>query len=118
MPCILIVDDDEDTREALRVFLQDEGFTARAAADGEEAIRQIASEDPPSLVFLDARMPRLDGQQVLDSLASRPALDGVPVVLVSADAASLAHRRAVAVLPKPYNLEDLMALVRRYCSVT
>lgn len=116
MSCILIVDDDEDTREALRVFLQDEGFAALAAADGEEAIRKISSADPPSLVFLDAKMPKLDGRQVLDSLASRPALDKVPVVLVSADASALAHHRAIAVLPKPYNLEDLMALVRKYCS--
>ena len=115
MPCILIVDDDEDTREALRAILRDEGFDARVAKDGEEAIVQITTQDAPSLVLLDTRLPKADGLQVLDAVEKRHELDSIPVVLVTGDSKPIGHRRAVAVLRKPYDLDDILRLARKFC---
>jgi CheY-like chemotaxis protein len=114
--CILVVDDDDDTREALRALLEDEGFAVRTAADGNGAISDLGGGDPPALVFLDASLPGPDGRKVLDWLGSRRDLDSVPVVLVTADPSGLAHERAVAVLRKPYDLDDLLRFARKFCS--
>ena len=117
MPCILIVDDDPAARYALHIILEGDGFDTRTAADGEAAVEEFTSPERPAFVLLDARMPKVDGMQVLDWLAQRPELDGIPVVLVSGDPRVVPHPRAVAILRKPYELGDLLQLARRFCVV-
>src|SRR5687767_8892496 len=58
---ILIVDDDEDTREFLHDLLVSEGYRVRASRGGEEALRQLAAPIPPSVLLLDIHMPAMDG---------------------------------------------------------
>ncbi len=85
MACILIVEDDEDTREALKDALADEGFDVRASSGAREAIAEVTRPDAPGLVLLDATMPGMSGAELLDWMGERKQLDRIPVVLVSAD---------------------------------
>ena len=116
MACILIVDDDEDTREALRDALAEEGFDVRLSADGREATAEVSRPDAPDLVLLDATMPGMSGEQLLDWMSERRELDGIPVVLVSGDARCKRHRRAAALLGKPYDLDVLLRVARELCT--
>ncbi|MBS1151108.1 MAG: two component, sigma54 specific, transcriptional regulator, Fis family [Myxococcaceae bacterium] len=64
MTRILVVDDEQNAREALRTILSEEGFEVAEAADGEEGLKQI-QEFHPSAVLCDVRMPKLDGISLL-----------------------------------------------------
>ncbi len=80
---ILIVDDDPDILELLKMSLEPEGYGVQTAGDGENAI-QRATIDPPDLILLDVMMPHKDGLQVIETLKTIEATKNVPVILVTA----------------------------------
>jgi two-component system nitrogen regulation response regulator NtrX len=114
---ILIVDDERDIRELVAGVLEDEGYTARTAADSDSALAAI-SERRPSLVLLDVWLQgsRLDGLDLLDVIKLRdPSL---PVLVISGhgnlDTAVAAIRRgAVDFIEKPFEAERLILMVAR-----
>jgi CheY-like chemotaxis protein len=81
---VLVVDDDEDTRELLRLWLEDAGTTVFQARDGMEALRKIAHV-LPSVILCDLRMPGLDGCSFVRRMHADLRLK-VPVVALTADA--------------------------------
>jgi len=112
---VLIVDDDESIRVMVERVLRREKYDVDSARDGFEAIERIAKNNY-SVILLDLMMPGLDGLGVLDYLEEhRPELGG-SVIIMSANlpAAADAHRlRKVArILPKPFDLNDLIAQIR------
>lgn len=66
---VLIVDDDEDTRDALRIAFEDEGHTVIEAADGMQALASLRASVSPLVVVLDLDLPKLDGIGVLQAVA-------------------------------------------------
>ncbi len=80
---ILIVEDHQTMREAMRLVLEPEGFDIREAADGPSALAAIR-EDPPDLVFLDLNIPGTSGSEVLSELKADPTTAGVRVIIVTA----------------------------------
>ena len=114
---ILVVDDERDIRELVAGVLEDEGYTARMAADSDAALAAIV-ERRPSLVLLDVWLQgsKLDGLELLDVLKAKdPTL---PVLVISGhgniDTAVAAIRRgAVDFIEKPFEAERLVLLVER-----
>ncbi len=114
---ILVVDDEQDIRELVAGVLEDEGYSARTAADADSALAACA-ERRPSLVLLDVYLKgsRLDGLDLLDEIKRRdPSL---PVLVISGhgniDTAVAAIRRgAVDFIEKPFEAEQLLLLVAR-----
>jgi two-component system nitrogen regulation response regulator NtrX len=114
---ILIVDDERDIRDLVAGVLEDEGYSARTAADSDSALAAI-SERRPSLVLLDVWLQgsRLDGLDLLDVIKARdPSL---PVLVISGhgnlDTAVAAIRRgAVDFIEKPFEAERLILMVAR-----
>ena len=80
---ILIVDDDERNRKLLGALLEAEGYTARAAASGEEALVAVARQ-LPDLILLDIMMPGIDGFEVARRLKADALTSAVPIVMVTA----------------------------------
>ena len=85
---VLVVDDDENTRELLSRILSDEGFSATSAEDGMAGLELIKStlndDDRPRLIVLDIEMPRMDGLQFLDAYSEQVAAEQqVPIVIFS-----------------------------------
>jgi CheY-like chemotaxis protein len=111
---ILIVEDDDDIREALAQILQLEGYVVREAANGREALDISAQHPTPSLILLDLMMPVMDGYQFRTEQMKDPSLSKVPVVVISADTSvheKMASFGAAAVLPKPISLDRLLRAV-------
>ncbi len=114
---ILIVDDEADIRELVAGVLEDEGYTARTAADSDSALAAIA-ERRPHLVLLDVFLKgsRLDGLEVLDEIkAQDPTL---PVLVISGHgnldtAVSAISRGATDFIEKPFEAARLIHLVSR-----
>jgi CheY-like chemotaxis protein len=115
---ILVVDDDADIREGLRQALEFEGYSVSQAANGKQAWELLHSRPPPALVLLDLMMPVMDGSELLRLIRSDPAVRKLPVVLVTAFGSAAAARavESQGCLAKPIDLDELMALVERYCA--
>src|SRR2546421_4796573 len=79
---VLLVEDDAALAHMYRVKLEKDGYTVRVAGDGEEALRLVA-ERMPDLIFLDIRLPRMDGLAFLELLRQSQSTRNVPVVIVS-----------------------------------
>ncbi len=107
---LLVVDNDDDTREMLQLALEDEGYEVRAASDGYEAI-DIMQESPPSLVLLDLMIAPMTSWQLVDRMRDDPLLAEVPIC-VMADGAETSSVDAVCVVPKPIGVDRLLELVR------
>lgn len=115
-PLVLVVDDQRSLRSLIRVNLELEGFDVAEAADGIECLEQ-ARLRRPDLITLDIVMPRMDGLTAAAELNADPLLRDVPVVMVttSGQPKDLLMARAAGVeayLTKPYDPEELVALVR------
>ncbi|QEM67543.1 response regulator [Geobacter sp. FeAm09] len=114
---ILIVDDDEMIRDVSAAMLEELGFATLAAADGPEALRIFRDRgDGIALVLLDMSMPVMDGIAVFREL--RRIRPDVRVILASGYGeqeveASLGEMGVDGFVQKPFNLEELAAVVRR-----
>jgi DNA-binding NtrC family response regulator len=112
---VLVVDDDPGIRYTLREILESEGLEVEEAGDGQEALARFA-ERPAPLVITDLRMPRLDGRGLLAELVARAP--GTKVVLITAhgserDAVEAMKAGAYDYFKKPFETEELLAVVRR-----
>ena len=114
-PRVLVVDDDQGIRYTLREILESSGLEVDEAADGEAALARFAAA-PADLVITDLRMPKLDGMGLLARLQA-----GAPVPRVVMITAHGSERQAVAAMQagafdyfrKPFEMEELLAVVRR-----
>ena len=88
---ILVLDDDPDIRDLLRVLLERAGFSVEEAADGKAGLRAFYATSP-DLVLLDVSMPELDGWKTLERIRD---LSDVPVIMLSARSAELEKVRAL-----------------------
>jgi len=111
---ILVIDDDNDTREIISVVLSAEGHEVRGARDGLMALAELQRGGRPSLILLDMMMPRLDGEGFMKALRSDPSLADIPVVILTAHPAArkkAAELGAAGCLLKPVELVDLVDLI-------
>ena len=79
---IMIVDDNEDFADSLKIMLEAEGFRATALYSGEDALKNIETINP-SLLFLDLIMPGIDGFAVVQRLRSQERWQNLPIVILS-----------------------------------
>ncbi len=115
---VLVVDDEADIRELVRLNLELDGHDVEVAGDGAEALAAVAAGLRPDLVLLDLMMPRVDGWEVLRHLKADPDPDvtATPVVLLTARAGELDRIRggiegALRYLTKPFAVGVLLAAV-------
>jgi DNA-binding response OmpR family regulator len=79
---VLLIEDDVDTLEMYRTRLEKDGYQVSVATDGEQGLA-AATELRPDIVFLDIRLPKLDGLEVLQRLRAQASTASVPVVILS-----------------------------------
>lgn len=114
---VLIVDDEADIRDMLAVLLEEEGYQAAGAANGLEALNYLRQHRPlPCLVLLDLMMPVMDGSEFRRRQRADPALESIPVVVLTADGRP-PSLDAAGYLIKPVRLRDLLDAVERHGAV-
>jgi CheY-like chemotaxis protein len=111
---VLIVEDDEGVRDALRSVLEDEGFQVRSAENGVQALDALRAGPLPCVMLLDLMMPMMNGFELSDQLRQDPVLADLPVVIITAAHAPVLPR-AIRVMRKPIRINELVAVVREYC---
>ena len=112
---VLIVEDDEDIRDAYRSILELEGFDVACAENGKVALELLSTMDKPCCVLLDMMMPIMNGQQFLENIVSRSDILPLPIVVVSANATGSSTLGAQKWLKKPVDMDDLINVVHKYC---
>jgi CheY-like chemotaxis protein len=115
---VLIVEDDDLTREALESILTSNGCTAAGVANGREAINYLHRNPRPDLILLDMMMPVMNGWEFRSQQKRDPELAPIPVVVCSAvgdiqQEVSLVG--AEGCLQKPINADQLLDTVRHFC---
>ncbi len=113
---VLVVDDEPQVVWVLQFSLEAEGYQTFAANNGIEALAEIA-EHHPKLMVLDIMMPTMDGWSVLEEMTKLPREERPRVVIVSAlaslrDRAKASELGADAYVPKPFNVDDLLEVLR------
>ena len=79
---ILIIEDDKFLRELITQKFIKEGYDTLEAVDGEEGIKKI-KEEKPDLILLDLILPGIDGFEVLTRMKNDPAVESIPVIILS-----------------------------------
>ena len=79
---VLLVEDDPEVAQMYRLKLELDGYLVDVASDGVQALR-MATDRPPDILFLDIRLPKMDGLGVLEALRSDSRTENLPVVILS-----------------------------------
>ena len=112
---VLIVEDDPSIRRMLVVSLGREGYRTAEASNGPEAL-DVLRAGQADLVVLDLMMLEVTGHQVLAERAAEPELRKIPVIIITAsrgdETARVLNEGIYALLPKPFDIETLNALVK------
>lgn len=114
---VLIAEDEEPIAEAIAMLVEDCGYTPILASNGRQAL-ELARRRQPALIITDLMMPYLDGDELITTLKGDAARNGYtapPTILLSA--AGLRRMKiagADVLLPKPFELDELEALLHRF----
>ena len=115
---VLVVEDDADISENVRLLREGEGYRVSVAANGRAALDVLThAETLPSVVLLDLMMPVMNGFEFRAAQLADPRLAAVPVVLMTADnhvAEKTASIGAADALGKPFDIDELLRVVRRF----
>ena len=112
---LVVVDDDQDTREVLREFLESEGYSVATAANGEDALTLLRREPNACAILLDLMMPVMDGWQFLRLKREDDRLLRIPVVIISAYRERAPAEGIAAVVGKPIPFDRLLTIVQQHC---
>src|SRR5690606_22395948 len=120
VPLVLVVDDSITVRRVTQRLLTREGYRVALAADGLQALERLA-EELPAVVLSDIEMPRMDGFDLARNIRGDDRLKALPIVMITSRIAEKhrEHAKELGVnhyLGKPYSEEELLSLVKHYCS--
>jgi CheY-like chemotaxis protein len=110
---VLVVEDDDDIRDAVVMALEGEGFHVFSAENGARALEVLATIPQPSLILADLMMPVMDGWQLIRALRQNDRFATLAVVVVSA--LSEQSPEGVMRVKKPIELDDLIKIVSQQC---
>ncbi|MRG91014.1 response regulator [Polyangium spumosum] len=114
---VLVVDDNEDIRETMRDFLEEEGYhvvTAKNGADALSRLEQLEAGKLPCLMLVDLLMPVMDGVELIRRLRESARFAPVPVIAISA-ASTVDPPPGTRLLPKPVGPTVILEEVRNAC---
>ena len=110
---VLVIDDEPDIREIVRLYLTDEGCAVIEASNGQEGILKAQTEQP-DLIILDIMLPGINGFEVAKHLKDDPNTKHIPIIILSVLAQDSQYRQGILdYISKPFRPEDLVATVRK-----
>jgi CheY-like chemotaxis protein len=117
---ILIVEDNMDTYELMRLILELNGYETFLAADGRDGVN-AALKQKPDLILMDLSMPEMDGWEAARRIRKNPKTGSIPIIAVTAHALPGDRQRALEAgcdeyITKPMDLEELVQLVNQVLS--
>jgi len=117
---VLIVDDEQDIVESIKFNLELEDIECLEAYDGEQALTK-AKKEMPDLIILDIMLPKINGYKVARLLSFDEAYKNIPIIMLTArtqekDMLLGEETGAKEYITKPFSMDDLVALIKKYLS--
>jgi CheY-like chemotaxis protein len=112
---VLVVDDNAETREVLKLVLEVSGYAVALARDGSEAMDYLRSGNAACLVILDLLMPVMDGWTFLKVLRAYPTLAEIPVVAFSAIVEDDVPGTVASIRKSKLNPDLFLSIIERAC---
>ena len=118
MKTILIVEDEEDHLEIVKLILEQHNYNLISARDGKEGVDSTL-KFLPDLLILDVMLPEMNGYEVCKAIRNNPKTKAIPVIMLSIrsnpeDIEAAYKVGANKYMTKPFNLEELVKEVKRY----
>ncbi|MFC1851969.1 protein kinase [candidate division CSSED10-310 bacterium] len=115
---ILIADDEDDIRTLLSIILQQNGYEAVLAKNGEEAVSMAIAQEP-ALICLDLMMPKMDGYQAAEFLHYNKQTANIPVIMITCkdDKEYKAYSKTIGIreyMTKPLDLDDFITKIKQF----
>ncbi|MCX8043925.1 MAG: response regulator [Desulfobacterota bacterium] len=115
---ILIVDDELDIIETLQFALEQEGYTCCTALDGVDGLAKARTENP-DLIFLDIKLPKMNGYKVARLLKLDEKYRHIPIIILTAKTHDADRIKAIETgadeyVTKPFDISHVLELVKRY----
>jgi len=115
---ILVVDDNQDSRELVIKILKGKGHQLIEAVDGEDALEKVAAEQP-NLILMDISLPKIDGHEVTRRLKQNKKFASIPVIALTAHAMKGDREKALAAgcddyISKPINVRDFYDRIKMF----
>ncbi len=119
-PLLVLIEDEYDTANLVKLIMEEKGYQVVHAADGQAAQDLIVLMPPPSLILLDIQLPHVDGVTVLRTIRATPEWSDVPVIMLTAvsDAQRIQEVFSLQVqdyVLKPFQRATLIRYVERHC---
>jgi CheY-like chemotaxis protein len=115
MPTVLVIDDEFGIVDVLETILTDGGYQVLTACNGKQGLERLSTEKP-DVVLLDFMMPILGGAEMLAVMASEPAYQVIPVIMISSLGEDVIAKKCtgyVAYLRKPFKTAAVLSTVAR-----
>jgi CheY-like chemotaxis protein len=106
MPKVLLVEDNEENRDALPRHLRRKGYEVLIAVDGRGGV-DVAREETPDLILMDISLPVLDGWQASQQLKPAPETRGIPIIALTAHAMAGDRERALVAGRDDYDTKPI-----------
>jgi two-component system cell cycle response regulator DivK len=115
---ILVVDDNQDSRELVVKVLKNRGYQMIEAADGEDALEKAAAENP-DLILMDISIPKINGYEVTRRLKSQMNFKNTPIIALTAHAMKGDREKALEAgcdgyISKPINIHEIPDQIQSY----
>jgi CheY-like chemotaxis protein len=115
--CLLIVEDEQDSLELLKVVVMSEGYHATTAEDGSKAI-DLLNHIKPALIVTDLMMPNLDGIDLIKHVRNSPTLKDIPIIVITGTSRTDIERSKLAgatkVIRKPIDITEFVLNLREF----
>ena len=118
MTKIMVIDDEPDLLEVVKLILESDGYQVVTAGSGQEALNRI-EKDMPDLVLLDIIMPRMDGWEVFSRIKSNSKTEDIPVIMLTAKDQRIDKLIGLHVvrvndyITKPFGRAELLERIKR-----
>jgi DNA-binding response OmpR family regulator len=117
---VLVVDDDNDILDVIRIILEDEGYVVSTLNNARGIIEELTS-NRPDLILLDVMLCGMDGREVCKTMKVNPAFKTIPVIMISASHnlnGFLEQTSADGFISKPFDMDNLISLVKSHSNRT
>ena len=120
MRTILVVDDYDDVRQALKILLESENFRVLEAASGAEALA-VVKEEGPDVILMDLALPGFDGLEAIRRIRALDGFQNTPIIVLTAYTGRATHETALRAgsdyfRSKPIDFDELVELLNEICS--
>ena len=112
---ILVIEDNIEIRESLKLALEMEGFNVFTADNGKDGLEKLSNIPTPCVILLDLMMPVMNGWEFIEVISKDIMLSTIPIIVVSAFGEKNTNPKPSAYIQKPIDLDALLSAVSKHC---